>query len=125
MEQKLNDANEALKVAQSRLVEYKEQLVEIDKTVAQLREDFETRTREAEVLRVDLERATTTLEKANNLMEKMSGERERWQHQVGEIKRDAELLSTHTCLAAAYCTYLGHFSEDIRQNTNDDWTKKR
>merc|ERR1719230_127350 len=106
MEQKLNDANEALKVAQSRLVEYKEQLVEIDKTVAQLREDFETRTREAEVLRVDLERATTTLEKANNLMGKMSGEQERWQHQVGEIKRDAELLSTHTCLAGAYCTYL-------------------
>ena len=53
--------------------------------------------------------------KANRLMSKMSGEKDRWEHQVAEIQRDAALLSTHTCLSAAYCTYLGHFSEDVRQ----------
>ena len=48
-------------------------------------------------------------------MSKMSGEKDRWEYQVAEIQRDAALLSTHTCLSAAYCTYLGHFSEDVRQ----------
>ena len=52
---------------------------------------------------------------ANHLMSKMSGEKDRWEYQVAEIQRDAALLSTHTCLSAAYCTYLGHFSEDVRQ----------
>jgi len=99
--------------------------VEIDKNVAKLREEFETRTREAETLRLDLERANATLEKANNLMSKMSGEKVRWQAQVKDIKRDAELLSTHTCLAAAYCTYLGHFDEDLRAKANTLWCEKR
>jgi dynein heavy chain 2 len=125
METKLNSATESLKEVQARLAECRDQLVLIDKNVAQLRADFEARTSEAQMLRIDLERANATLEKANNLMSKMSGEKVRWQQQVKEIKRDAELLSTHTCLAAAYCTYLGHFPEDIRMRANAMWTEKR
>lgn len=125
MEKKLELATENLKEVQAQLEACRGQLVEIDKNVATLREEFETRTREAEVLRVDLERANTTLEKANNLMGKMSGEKVRWQAQVKEIQRDAELLSTHTCLAAAYCTYLGHFDEDQRLRANQSWTHAR
>ena len=53
-------------------------------------------------------------------MSKMSGEKARWEYQVGEIQRDAALLSTHTCLSAAYCTYLGHFSEDVRQQAGEN-----
>lgn len=125
MERKLEAATENLKEVQARLETCRGQLVEIDKNVALLREEFETRTREAETLRLDLERANATLEKANNLMSKMSGEKVRWQAQVKDIKRDAELLSTHTCLAAAYCTYLGHFDEDLRAGANSLWSEKR
>jgi len=125
MERKLESATENLKEVQARLETCRGQLVEIDKNVAKLREEFETRTREAETLRLDLERANATLEKANNLMSKMSGEKVRWQAQVKDIKRDAELLSTHTCLAAAYCTYLGHFDEDLRAKANTLWCEKR
>ena len=114
MEEKLSKATETLQVAQQKLVEYKDQLVEIDEKVKQLREEFESRTREAEVLRVGLERAQTTLSKANNLMSKMSGEKVRWETQVGEIQRNDEMLSTFMVLSAAYCTYLGHFPEDVR-----------
>jgi len=124
MEKKLNAATASLEKANAVLAEYKDQLVEIDKNVEQLRVDFEGRTKEAEVLRIGLERATQTLEKANSLMGKMSGEKQRWQQEVKEIKRDAELLSTHTCLAA-YCTYLGHCPEDVRQQANILWPEKR
>lgn len=125
METKLNAATENLKLTQARLAQCHEQLGEIDKNVAQLRADFEGRTQEAQILRIDLDKATTILEKANNLMGKMSGEKVRWQQQVGEIKRDAELLATHTCLAAAYITYLGHFPEDVRLKANQSWVEKR
>ncbi|CAJ1327577.1 unnamed protein product [Effrenium voratum] len=137
METKLNDALASLQEAQQKLETYKEELVAIDADVARLQEDFGARTREAEALRVDLERATTTLEKADSLMTKMSGEKDRWELQVGEIQRDAALLSTHTCLSAAYCTYLGHFSEDIRphgggggagqfhEKAHHQWTESR
>ncbi|CAE8588983.1 unnamed protein product, partial [Polarella glacialis] len=125
MEEKLAAATESLTIAQEKLSEYKEQLVLIDQQVSQLQEEFGDRTREAEVLRVGLERANNTLAKANSLMGKMSGEKDRWEYQVGEIKRDAELLSTHTCLAAAYCTYLGHFSEDVRSKSKVIWADQR
>jgi len=121
MEQQLEAAGVNLQQARGRLEECRQQLGGIDSEVAKLREEFEARTREAEVLKVDLERATTTLQKANHLTGKMSGEKERWQQQVADIKRDAELLSTHTVLAAAYCTYLGHFSEDVRGEAQAQW----
>jgi len=121
MEQKLEAATRTLEKAQQKLENYKAELVEIDQQVVRLKEEFEGRTREAEVLRVDLDRATTTLSKADSLMSKMSGERDRWQQQTREIQRDAELLSTYTTLAAAYCTYLGQFSEDYRAQANQSW----
>ena len=63
--------------------------------------------------------------KANHLMSKMAGEKDRWEYQVAEIQRDAALLSTHTCLSAAYCTYLGHFSEDVRQQAGQELKAKQ
>jgi dynein heavy chain 2 len=125
MEKRLDEATKYLEEARGKLAEYKQQLIEIEKTCAELREEFETRTREAEILRVDLERANQTLEKANSLLQKMSGESQRWGQQVKEIEKDAQLLSTHTCLSAAYCTYLGHFSEDVRNAANISWTQER
>jgi dynein heavy chain 2 len=125
MEKKLNAATQNLEQVKIRLEGCKGELIEIDNNVAQLRADFEARTSEAQMLRIDLEQANRVLEKANSLMGKMSGEKIRWQQQVKEIKRDAELLSTHTCLAAAYCTYLGHFPEDVRQKANTQWCEMR
>jgi dynein heavy chain 2 len=125
MEQQLDLATENLKQVQARLEECRGQLVEIDKNVAQLRQDFEARTSEAQMLRIDLERANATLQKANNMLQKMSGEKGRWQQQVQDIKRDAEQLTTYTVLASAYSTYLGHFPEDVRHKANKDWTEKR
>jgi dynein heavy chain 2 len=125
MEQKLGVATEQLKVAQQQLTEYKQQLLEIDKQVEQLRTEFNERTAEAQELRIDLQRASATLEKAQNMTSKMSEEAQRWGQQVREIQQDAELLSTHACFAAAYVTYLGHFPEDVRAQSNQKWTKKR
>ena len=94
------------------------ELSKIDEDIQQLQEDFSQRKGEAAVLQRDLEVAEQTLNKADGLMSKMSGEKDRWEYQVSEIQRDAALLSTHTCLSAAYCTYLGHFSEDVRQQAS-------
>jgi len=125
MEEKLASATQQLEEAKTKLAEYKAQLVEIDEKVVELRNEFESRTREAEVLRVGLERAETTLSKANNLMSKMSGEKVRWEAQVGEIQRNNEMLSTYTVLASAYCTYLGHYAEDLRMKAQLEWTQQR
>jgi len=125
MEKKLGQASDMLKEAKVRLVECREQLVEIDQNVTELRNEFENRTREAEVLRVGLERATQTLEKAQNLMSKLGGEKKRWEQQVQDIKAEAELLPAYTVLAAACCTYLGHYSEDVRQSAQTKWAQLR
>jgi dynein heavy chain 2 len=124
MEKALTEAEKVLESSKAKLEEYKLQLVTIDKKVSELRTEFEDRTGEAQVLRVDLERANATLAKAQSMMAKMSGEQQRWALQVQEIRQDAELLSTHACLSAAYCTYLGHVSEDIRQQANASWIEQ-
>eukprot|EP00392_Amoebophrya_sp_AT5.2_P002499 g2504.t1 len=121
MENKLAKATENLAGVQGRLQECREQLAAIDQEVADLQTEFEQRTQEATVLQMDLDNAEKTLSKAKSLISKLSGEKDRWSTQVGEIKKNARQLPVHSVLAAAACTYLGHYSEDVREQCQRTW----
>eukprot|EP00397_Hematodinium_sp_SG-2012_P003885 GEMP01003895.1.p1 GENE.GEMP01003895.1~~GEMP01003895.1.p1 ORF type:complete len:1122 (+),score=230.34 GEMP01003895.1:113-3367(+) len=121
MERKLAKANEILAVAQRRLAECREELSQIDVVVGDLQNEFNDRTREAELLRLDLLRTNETLTKAHSLMDKLSGEKNRWEDQTLEIQRHADQLPAYSVMAAGYLTYLGYFGEDIRAEQREKW----
>ncbi|CAD7952833.1 unnamed protein product, partial [Amoebophrya sp. A25] len=121
MENKLAQATENLAGVQGRLFECRQQLAAIDEEVADLQNEFEQRTQEATVLQMGLDNAQQTLSKAKSLIGKLSGEKDRWSTQVAEIKKNARQLPVHSVLAAAACTYLAHFSEDVREQCQRTW----
>ena len=64
----------------------------IDDRVKELKNVFKEKTREAEILKTHLEKTMEKLDKANNLIGKLSGEKQRWDDQVQELKQIEETL---------------------------------
>lgn len=67
---------------QDRIGECEAQLRQLDEHVVSLKHDFEARKGEEIELKVSLGKAEGTLSSALGLLQKLSGEKERWEHQV-------------------------------------------
>jgi dynein heavy chain 2 len=121
LEENLAEAVSALDKAQARLRECEEELGTLDARVRSLKEEFGARTREAENLRVGLERAQATLDKAQNLIGQLGGERERWRSQSKSLENELVTLPLQMMLAAGFVTYLGGSPESVRAATLGAW----
>ncbi|KAJ3280883.1 Cytoplasmic dynein 2 heavy chain 1, partial [Borealophlyctis nickersoniae] len=123
LEADLAKLTKSLDASRERVQQLKQALAVVDKTVASLKEDFGGKTREAEVLRSNLERATSTITAAQGLLGKLSDEGKRWGLQVKGIIDELEALPKNALLASAAITYLGGAPEDVRQTLTTEWKK--
>ncbi|KAJ3042257.1 Cytoplasmic dynein 2 heavy chain 1 [Rhizophlyctis rosea] len=123
LESDLEKLTKSLDSSRERVVQLKEALAAVDKTVAGLKEGFGSKTREAELLRNHLDQAKTTIKAAQELLHKLSGEGKRWNSQYKEIHEELALLPRNALLSAAFITYLAGESEDVRQRLVAEWKK--
>lgn len=86
----LKKLQDSLDASTARLLTLQHDLAKVDGDVLALKNNFSQLTREAEVLRLDFQRATDTVASASNLLSKLDGERVRWEEQVRSI--DADIL---------------------------------
>ncbi|KRX75214.1 Cytoplasmic dynein 2 heavy chain 1 [Trichinella sp. T6] len=86
-----------------------------DQRVAQLRERFETLTKEATQIKFDLDNASECLDRTEQLISKLGSEYERWKLQMQEMESDLDKLPYLSLLAAAFITFLSSESEEIRE----------
>lgn len=61
-------------------------LGEVDKRVAELKEQLNTYTREAAIIEINLTKAHETMASAQELVSKLDDEYNRWRSQVNEFK---------------------------------------
>lgn len=113
----------SLNVSKARVAKLKEGLDVVDQTVAKLRDDFGGKTRDAEILKANVEKAMETITSASGLLEKLSGEGSRWNAQTKSIQESLKALPRNALLAAAFITYLGGASEDVRKRVCQEWSK--
>lgn len=106
---------------QAKLDDNHRELSTLDARVAALKAEFGKRTAEAEKLRAALQRTEETLHKAQSLLMQLSGEKVRWERQVGELKRTIATLPTQMMLAAGFSVYLTKSPEKIRAAATADW----
>lgn len=76
--------------AQVLIVQYEQELKDLDAAVMALKKEFSVKTSEAEQLKLSVEKAEGTLAAARNLLDKLSGEKVRYAPQA----------HTHTCMGA-------------------------
>lgn len=121
LEADLTDAKRSLESSQQRLLQCETELQTIDRKVDLMKNQFAEKTKEAEILRVGLERAENTLNKAQGLLGKLGGEKQRWSIQVKELEHRLQILPVRMLLAAGYTTFLGKCSEDTRADMVRFW----
>ncbi|KAL4105900.1 hypothetical protein PRIC1_003955 [Phytophthora ramorum] len=123
LETDLAEAKRSLEASQQRLQQCESELKKIDITVDQMKVQFGEKTKEAEILRVNLEQAQSTLNKAQGLLSKLGGEKHRWSEQVKELESRLTDLPVRMLLASAFTTFLGKCSEDARKRIVKEWER--
>ncbi|TPX62627.1 hypothetical protein PhCBS80983_g00247 [Powellomyces hirtus] len=121
LEADLARLTKSLDTSRERVNSLKKELAVVDDKVATLKEDFSGRTREAETLRANLEKAKATISSAQGLLGKLSGEGKRWGSQAQEIKVSLESLPYNCLLASGFITYLAAAPEDGRMKAMAEW----
>jgi len=119
----LDEATAALQGSQAQLERNQIELAELDARVKALKDDFKARTSEAETLKQALARTEDTLHRATSLLGQLSGERDRWRKRVDDIAKAQASLPLHALQAAAFVTYLGGCSEEVRAHALHSWHK--
>ncbi|EDO38992.1 predicted protein [Nematostella vectensis] len=89
--------------SQQRLEKLGRALDKVDHEVAEMRNRFELRTKEATQLKMELDKAQETIAAAETLVSKLDGEFNRWTGQTG------------------FVTYLSSAPEDVRRDTMKRW----
>ena len=121
LQDQLDEATAVLNRSERELNVHETELGKLDATVAALKADFAARTREAEELKLALERTKETLEKASTLLGKLGGEQTRWAAESDKLQRVVSTLPQRVVLAAGFSTYLGRWPEDVREHYSAAW----
>lgn len=121
LEVEMNSLLSDLKKSQSRVQECTRQLEELEESTKVLNNELKAKTNEAAELRVGLEQAEKMLNSAQNLLLQLSGEKDRWEVQVEEIKNNVRLLPYKSLLSAGYIIYTGKDDEKIRLKKLNEW----
>ncbi|GJQ81468.1 btv [Trypoxylus dichotomus] len=110
-----------LETAKHQLGELSSGLTNVDATVAKLKEQLSTYTKEAAEIEIHLGMAQETLRAAEGLVDKLNDEFNRWQIQLSELSEEIKRLPSYCLLAAAFVTYLSEEPEDLRLNLLETW----
>ena len=121
LEDELNKLQKKLEVSAHRLLQCKQQLLELDQKVVDLQGNFQKRTGEAEALRSELKRAEGTLSAAQDLLDKLGDEKVRWQKQVEQIESQVKSLPFDSLLASAFTIYMSDADEIMRETIMKEW----
>jgi dynein heavy chain 2, cytosolic len=121
LEREMNALLSDLQESQMRVDECTRQLQELEDSTKILNNELKKKSNEAAELRVDLERAEKMLESAQRLLMQLSGEKDRWEIQVQEIKNNILLLPYKSLLSAGYIIYTGKDDENGRKKKLEGW----
>ncbi|XP_067663541.1 cytoplasmic dynein 2 heavy chain 1-like isoform X1 [Haliotis asinina] len=121
LENEQNELRKNLEKAESRMSRLSTALNEVDNKVAQLRNRFETLTKEAAELKIKLDKENETIQAAETLVSKLDGEYQRWNTQVGGLSTVLSELPKRAMLASAFITYMSSAPEDVRKETLQGW----
>ncbi|KAJ3189734.1 Cytoplasmic dynein 2 heavy chain 1 [Gaertneriomyces sp. JEL0708] len=113
----------SLEASRRRLDDLQQALSEVDTKVVSLKDDFAAKTRDAEVLRLGLQKAQATMQSAQSLLGKLAGEGHRWQAQMKGTSDALAALPMDTLLGSAFVNYLGSAPEDARTVFSTEWSK--
>ncbi|XP_076274081.1 dynein cytoplasmic heavy chain beethoven isoform X2 [Rhynchophorus ferrugineus] len=121
LEREQNKLKQNLDNAKLQLGELSAGLMDVDATVAKLKEQLAMYTKEAAEIEIGLNQATETLRSAEDLVFKLEDEYRRWQQQLVELSEEISSLQSNALLASAFVVFLSEKSDDNRVQIMSKW----
>jgi len=121
LETEQNELSANLDKSEAKIQKIGKILVQMDKKVKDMRNEFELLTTDAAKLKIEVEKQEETIAAAENLVGKLEGEYKRWSSQVQDLTNELEQLPMRALLAAGFVTYLSQTPEDVRSNMLNKW----
>ncbi|XP_025836128.1 dynein heavy chain 2, axonemal-like [Agrilus planipennis] len=122
--EKLDEALESLKEKQRLLAEAQAKLAELNMMLQKLQREYEEKLLQKEELDRKAEMLRLKLERAAMLVENLSGEKERWEQTVIDLKGKFNNLPGDCLLGIAFISYMGPFVTKYRDDMVDRWKKE-
>ena len=123
-EKSLKEAEVKLAHVQGELSKKQAALKEVQDMVAQLKNNLDTSTRNAESLKQKQELARVQLGRAEKLVSGLADESKRWTKTVETLRTDLRDILGNIIVAAAIIAYLGPFTSEYRNEMIQKWIKR-
>ncbi|EJD73854.1 cytoplasmic dynein 2 heavy chain 1, variant [Loa loa] len=123
LQKEKNDLIKNLNEAEKQMEKLSKGLRTVDERVAELKHNFEVHMKEATQIKIDLDKQQETIDVAGTLIDRLSGEYGRWQEQIGSLQNELDCLEKGSLLSAAFVTFLGSESEQVRNEILNKWKK--
>nr|CRZ22352.1 BMA-CHE-3 [Brugia malayi] len=121
LQKEKNDLIKNLNEAEKQMEKLSKGLETVDERVAELKHNFEMHMKEATQIKINLDKQQETINVAGTLIDRLSGEYERWQEQIGNLQNELDCLEKGSLLSAAFVTFLGSESEQVRNEILNKW----
>uniref|UniRef100_A0A183BTS1 Cytoplasmic dynein 2 heavy chain 1 n=1 Tax=Globodera pallida TaxID=36090 RepID=A0A183BTS1_GLOPA len=121
LEQKKESLVKNLDAAEHQMERLSKGLKSLDKKVTGLKTNFESCMKEATEIKIELDREQATIVVAGKLVERLGGEYSRWQQQQKVLEDELKTVENCCLIGAAFITFLGGASEEMRAQTMGHW----
>ena len=123
LQAQLDAVTAGLAASGARLRECEAELVALDGSVGALKLDFQRSVREAEALRLELQKAEAAVAAAGTLLGQLAGERARWAAQEAALAGAREALPKEALAAAGFVVHLAGQPEGARAAAATEWAR--
>ncbi|KAL4440929.1 hypothetical protein ABPG74_009342 [Tetrahymena malaccensis] len=117
----LKAIDQRLNSSRQKLQENENELQKLEGKVEQLKQDFASKTSQAEILKNELKKQEETLAVASSLLDKLGDEKVRWEAQAQSIEKEFKSFPVESLLAAGFTIYLSENDENQREKAIQEW----
>ncbi|KAL0212077.1 hypothetical protein RCL1_005703 [Eukaryota sp. TZLM3-RCL] len=106
LEKKASELDRRLEVSRIKYRQCTNAVVELDRKIEKLKQLFQDKTGQAEILKINLEKQTEIIAKASTLLEKLSSEKDRWNQRVEVLSNSIASVAVNCMYSASVITFL-------------------
>ena len=124
LEDELQTFEDSLKRSQLKIKDMTDTISTINEEVNALRQKFSEKTREVEMLKLNLDKANRDISAADKLLEDLSSEKVRWKIQIEKAQAEFKSLSESALFASLFAQFIAQLPPNQRSQKISSWKSK-
>lgn len=121
LRQELQTNEDKMLVNQSKLESVADMIGELEKSIAQYKEEYAALISEAQAIKATLASVEAKVSRSTALLRSLGSERQRWEGTSDGFQSQMDTIAGDVLLSAAFLAYGGYFDQQMRSNLWSAW----